>query len=79
MQDYIIYSFKKSNREEVCASIIDRDDKGTFDVNLRIYFKGDNNEFRPSHKGITLSSDLLFELENAINKLKEQINQRRLF
>lgn len=79
MQDHIIYSFKKNNAEEVCASIVHTDDKGKFDVNLRIYYKDDNNEFKPSQKGITLSSDLLVELEMAIEKLKEQINQRRLF
>lgn len=79
MKDHIIYSFKKNNSEEVCASILNKDDKGKFDVNLRIYFKDDNNEFKPSQKGITLSSDLLFELETAIDKLKEKINQKRLF
>ena len=77
MRDHIIYSFKKNNLEEVCASITEYKDKS--DINLRIYYRDGNDEFRPSPRVITLSSDLLFELEMAIYKLKEQINQKRLF
>jgi len=77
MRDQIIYSFQKNKMEDVFASITE--DKDQSYVNLGIYCKDENDEYKPSKKIITISSDLLFELEAAIHKLKEEINRKKLF
>lgn len=77
MKDQIIYSFQKNTKEEICASITEKEGKSK--INLGVYCKDENDEYKPSKKVITLSSDLLFELELAIHKLKEEINQKKLF
>jgi hypothetical protein len=68
----ILYSFPKNPLEEVRASITVF--KGKQYIDLRIFYKGDDGEFHPSKKGLTLSFDLLQELEQAIVKLREAID-----
>ena len=77
MAKQIIYSFKKNRLEKVCASITE--DKGKSYVSLEIQSKDDTGEYKPTKQLITISSDLLFEIEVAIHKLKEKISQKKLF
>jgi hypothetical protein len=44
-------------------------------VDLRIYYKTSDGEYRPTKKGITLSPDLLPELGEAIRKLIERVEK----
>ena len=69
----IVYSFPKNPLEEVRASLTVF--KGKQYVDLRIYYKGDDGEFRPSKKGLTLSLDLFSELEQAVQKLSEVVGE----
>jgi len=69
----VVYSFPKNPLEEVRASITVF--KGKQYVDLRIYYKGDDGEFRPSKKGLTLSLDLFSELEQAVEKLSEVVGE----
>lgn len=69
----VVYSFPKNPLEEVRASITVF--KGKQYVDLRIYYKGDDGEFRPSKKGLTLSLDLFSELEQAVQKLSEVVGE----
>ncbi|AGT08119.1 transcriptional coactivator p15/PC4 family protein [Paracoccus aminophilus] len=47
----------KNQREEIRLSLDDY--KGMQLVNLRIWFKADDGEFRPSQKGIAFKAELL--------------------
>ena len=49
--------------------------KGKQYIDLRVFYKADNDEFRPSKKGLTLSPELLPELEEALHKLKEAVGE----
>ncbi|MCU0572377.1 MAG: transcriptional coactivator p15/PC4 family protein [Syntrophobacteraceae bacterium] len=49
--------------------------KGKQYIDLRIYYKGDDGEFHPSKKGLTLSPDLLPDLVEAVEKLKEAVGE----
>lgn len=69
----LVHSFPKNPLEEVRASISVY--KGKQYVDLRVYYKGDDGEFRPSKKGLTLSLDLFPELEQAVGKLSEVIGE----
>ncbi|ABK16976.1 transcriptional coactivator p15/PC4 family protein [Syntrophobacter fumaroxidans] len=68
-----VYSFPKNPLEEVRASLTVF--KGKDYVDLRIYYKGDDGEYHPSKKGLTLSLDLFSELEESVRKLAEAIGE----
>lgn len=68
-----VYSFPKNPTEEIRASLSTYKNKQYLD--LRIYYLGDDDEYHPSKKGITLSPDLLGELEEAVRKLREVVGE----
>ncbi len=69
----VVYSFPKNPLEEVRASITVF--KGKEYVDLRVYYKGDDDDYHPSKKGLTLSLDLFSELEEGVKKLREEIGE----
>lgn len=69
----VVHSFPKNPLEEVRASVTVY--KGKQYLDLRVYYKGDDDEYRPSKKGLTLALDLFQELEKAVMKLKEEIEK----
>jgi len=69
--DKTVYSFEKNALEEVRASLSTF--RGKQYLDLRVYYKADDGEYKPTKKGLTLSPDLLGELEEAIKRLKEAI------
>jgi len=69
----VVYTFPKNPLEEVRASITVF--KGKQYADLRIYYKGDDGEYYPSKKGLTLSLDLFSELEEAVRKLSEVVGE----
>lgn len=72
-ESILVHSFPKNPLEEVRASLTVF--KGKKYVDLRIYYKGDDEEFLPSKKGLTIALDLFPELEEAIGKLKTAIEE----
>jgi hypothetical protein len=66
-----VHVFQKNALEEVRASISHY--KGKQYMDLRVYYKADDGEYKPSKKGITLVPDLLKELEEAVKKLRDAI------
>lgn len=44
-------------------------------IDLRVYYKGDDGEYHPSKKGLTLSLDLLPDLVEAIEKARELVGE----
>jgi len=69
----IVHSFPKNALEEVRISLSQY--KGKQYIDFRIYYKADDGEFHPSKKGITIAPDLFPELEEAVNKLREMLNE----
>ena len=70
-QDQTVHIFQKSTQEEVRASISHY--KGKDYINLRVSYKAEDGEFKPSKKGLTISKDLLKELETAVKKLRKAV------
>jgi hypothetical protein len=69
----IVHSFPKNPLEEVRISLSVY--KGKQYIDLRIYYKGDDGEFHPSKKGLTLSPDLLPDFVEAVDKLKDALEE----
>ena len=67
----LVHSFDKSSTEQVQVSLSNY--KGKTYVDLRIYYKASDGEYRPTKKGITMSPDVLPELGEAIRKLIEKV------
>jgi len=63
----LIYKFVKNALEEIRCEITTFQDKGY--ISLRVWFdssKGQNLDWRPSQKGLTVSVDLIPELTKAL-------------
>jgi hypothetical protein len=69
----LVHTFPKNPLEEVRASITIF--KGKQYVDLRVYYKGDDGDYHPSKKGLTLSLDLFSDLEESVSKLREVIGE----
>jgi hypothetical protein len=69
----LIHAFPKNPLEEIRVSLTVFKKKQYID--LRVYFKGDDGEYRPSKKGLTLSLDLLPDLEEAVEKAREMVGE----
>ena len=69
----LIHSFPKNPLEEIRISLTVYKKKQYID--LRVYYKGDDGEFHPSKKGLTLSLDLMSDLEEAVRKAREVIGE----
>lgn len=67
----VVHTFPKNPLEEIRASVTVF--KGKQYVDLRVYYKGDDGEYHPSKKGLTLSLDLFPDLEESMRKLREVI------
>ena len=66
-----VHTFQKNALEEVRASISRF--RGKEYIDLRVYYKADDGEYRPSKKGVTLVPELLKELEEAVKKLRKTL------
>ncbi len=73
MNQRMIHRFPKNPLEEIRVSITEFKRRQYLD--LRLYFKADNGDYLPSKKGLTLSMDLVDELETAVRMLKEAADQ----
>ena len=75
MEKQIVHSFKRSETEQVSLAL--REFKGKPYVDLRIYFKPrGSDEFMPSKKGITLSTEFIPQLKAAFEKAEEALAAR---
>ena len=66
-QEKIVYLFQKGSEEQV--RFVVRQYKDRYYVDVRLWFLPSvGKEYRPTRKGITLSIDLLSELEKGFEK-----------
>jgi len=68
-----IASFRKNAMEEVRASLSDY--KGKTYLDIRVFYRDEEGEWKPTKKGITIAPDLLPELEKAVAALRDAIEQ----
>lgn len=67
-EEKIIHEFQKNSGEKVVTSFSTY--KGKKLVNLRVYYNAgdDQEEWRPSPKGLTLRREMIPELKDAVDK-----------
>ena len=68
-----VHSFPKNPTEEIRASLSSY--KGKQYLDLRVYYLGDDGDYHPSKKGITIPPDLLGDLEEAVRKLRDAVGE----
>ena len=68
----VAYEFDKGNEEVVRATVSEFAGKRRAD--LRIYFKGNDGKWHPTKRGVSLTIDMVEELQAAVNKLAEAAN-----
>ncbi|MCU0660707.1 MAG: transcriptional coactivator p15/PC4 family protein [Myxococcota bacterium] len=70
-EDKVVATFKRNPTEEVRAGI--KEFKGRRYIDLRIYYMDDQGEWKPTRKGISLSTDFMPELKEAVGKLESEL------
>ena len=66
--------FKKNDRGEV-VRIVREDYKGADLVNIRVWYRADNGEMRPSKTGITINGSQIDQLIEALQAVKAEGRQ----
>ena len=66
--------FKKNDRGEV-VRIVREDYKGADLVNIRVWYRADNDEMRPSKTGITINGGQIDQLIEALQAVKAEGRQ----
>ena len=72
-EDKIVASFKRNPTEEVRAGI--KEFKGRRYIDLRIYYMDDQGEWKPTRKGISLATDFMAELKQAVEAIETELQQ----
>ena len=63
--------FQKNNRGEV-VRITREEYKGADLVNIRVWFKADDGELRPSKNGLTIRGDQITQMIEALQAVKAE-------
>lgn len=72
-EDKVVASFKRNPTEEVRAGI--KEFKGRRYIDLRIYYMDDQGEWKPTRKGISLATDFMPELKNAVGSIESELKK----
>ncbi len=67
-EDKVVSSFKRNPTEEVRATL--KEFRGRRYLDLRIYYQDDQGEWKPTRKGVSLSTDFMPELKEAVVALE---------
>ncbi len=70
-EDKVVSSFKRNPTEEVRAGI--KEFKGRRYIDLRIYYMDDQGEWKPTRKGISLATDFMPELKEAVTAIEAEL------
>ena len=70
-EDKVVAQFKRNPTEEVRAGI--KEFKGRRYLDVRIYYMDDQGEWKPTRKGISLATDFMPELKNAVEALEKEL------
>ena len=69
----LIHSFPKNALEEVRVYLSEYKRKPY--LNLRVFYKAEDEQWKPTPKGLTLSVDLIDELVAAVAALRQEIDE----
>lgn len=72
-QDVMVSSFKRNPTEEVRATL--KEFRGRRYLDLRIYYQDDEGEWKPTRKGVSLSTDFMPELKEAVFALEKALEE----
>ena len=73
MNEIIIDEFEKNSREKVIVLI--KKFRNNYYLDIRVYFKGSEDEYKPSKKGIMISLELLDDLREALTKVEKALDE----
>ncbi len=73
MNEAIIEEFEKNSREKVMILI--KKFKNNYYLDIRVYFKGSDDEYKPSKKGIMISLEMLDDLKDALDKVEKALDE----
>ena len=71
--DKVVSSFKRNPTEEVRATL--KEFRGRRYLDLRIYYQDDAGEWKPTRKGVSLSTDFMPELKEAVACLEKALEE----
>jgi hypothetical protein len=71
--DKVVSSFKRNPTEEVRATL--KEFRGRRYLDLRIYYQDDAGEWKPTRKGVSLSTDFMPELKEAVMALEKALEE----
>lgn len=71
--DKVVSSFKRNPTEEVRATL--KEFRGRRYLDLRIYYQDDAGEWKPTRKGVSLSTDFMPELKEAVLALEGALTE----
>lgn len=69
--DKVVSSFKRNPTEEVRATL--KEFRGKRYLDLRIYYQDEAGEWKPTRKGVSLSTDFMPELKEAVMSLERAL------
>jgi len=72
-QDKVVSSFKRNPTEEVRATL--KEFRGRRYLDLRIYYQDDQGEWKPTRKGVSLSTDFMGELKEAVTAMETALKE----
>lgn len=70
-EDKVVAKFQRNPTEEVRAGI--KEFKGRRYLDLRIYYMDDKGEWKPTKKGISLNTDYMNDLKQAVEALEKEL------
>ena len=74
-EDKVVASFKRNPTEEVRASI--KEFKGRNYIDLRIYYMDDKGDWKPTRKGVSLATDFMQELKDAVAAMEKALQESK--
>lgn len=76
MADEFIATFEKNSKEEVRVSIGEFHGKKL--INMRVYYRDTDGEYKPGKQGIALSVELYRDLADAVLRVGERLHSEGL-
>ena len=75
-ENELIHSFQKNATEEIRVSLSEY--LGHKLIDIRVYYQGEDNEYRPTKKGLSISVEKFNDLQEAINKTEKILKKKKL-
>ena len=72
-EDKVVAQFKRNPTEEERAGI--KEFKGRRYIDVRIYYMDDKGEWKPTRKGISLATDFMPELKQAVLAIEKELQE----